>query len=164
MMLDRLIAAFERAAAWLLAAVMVLTFVSVALRYLFSAAIPDNFDIGRNLLGIAIFWGIALAGFRGEHITVDLLWSAAGPRLRRMIDVFAALVALFCMAVFTWAMTDKVFGTYADNVRTFDLHLPVWPFFAAAWIGILAAVPLLLLRAWRMVQGRLAATASIARE
>jgi TRAP-type transport system small permease protein len=152
-MLDRIIGAFERVAAWILAAVMVLTFVAVALRYLFSIAIPDNFDIGRNLLGVAVFWGIALAGFRGEHITVDLLWSAAGPRGKRIIDVFAGLVALGCMAVFTWAMTDKVLGTRADHVATFDLHLPLWIFFAVAWVGLLWSVPLLLLRAWRTARG-----------
>ena len=32
------------------------------------------------LLGILIFWGIAATSYRGTHITVDLVWSAAGPR------------------------------------------------------------------------------------
>ncbi len=148
-MTGRVIAALERVAAWLLAAVTALTFISVILRYVFAWSIPDAFDIGRNLLGIVIFWGIALAGFRGEHITVDLLWGAAGPRLRRGIDVFAGLVALLGMAAFTWAMADKVLSTRADNVLTFDIQLPVWVFFAAAWLGIALSVPLLLLRAWR---------------
>lgn len=147
---DRLIAVIELIAAWLLAAVVALTFVSVILRYVFHWGLPDNFDIGRNLLGIVIFWGIALAGFRGEHITVDLVWGAVGPTWRRGLDVFAGAVALLCMAAFTWAMTDKVLSTRGDNVLTFDLHLPVWMFFAVAWFGIVLSVPLLLLRAWRM--------------
>ena len=114
-------------------------------------SIPDSFDAGRNLLGIAIFWGIALAAYRGEHITVDLLWSALGPRARRAMDAFAGTVALLCLAVFAWAMGDKVLSTYRDNVLTFDLHLPVCMFYAVAWIGLALCVPLLLLRFWRQV-------------
>ncbi len=84
----RLIGAMELFAAWLLAAITALTFTSVILRYAFNWSIPDSFDVGRNLLGIAIFWGIALAAYRGEHITVDLLWGALGPRARRAHGCF----------------------------------------------------------------------------
>jgi TRAP-type transport system small permease protein len=156
--LDRIIGALELVAAWLLAVVTALTFVSVFLRYIFNWSIPDSFDISRNFLGIVIFWGIALAGFRAEHITVDLLWSNVGPSLRRLIDTFAGIVAIICMAAFTWAMTDKVLSTRGDNVLTFDVHLPVWIFFAIAWIGIALSVPLLLLRAWRGVMSPAGAT------
>ena len=34
----------------------------------------------------------------------------------------------------------KVRSTRADNVLTYDLHLPTWPFFAVAWAGDVAAV------------------------
>jgi TRAP-type C4-dicarboxylate transport system permease small subunit len=147
----RFIPALELFAAWLLAAITALTFTSVVLRYAFSWSIPDSFDAGRNLLGIAIFWGIALAAYRGEHITVDLLWSALGPRARRVMDAFAGIVTLVCLAVFTWAMADKVLGTYRDNLLTFDLHLPVWIFYAVAWAGLALCIPLLLLRLWRQL-------------
>jgi TRAP-type transport system small permease protein len=147
----RLLAAMELFAAWLLAAITALTFISVVLRYAFNWSIPDSFDAGRNLLGIAIFWGIALAAYRGEHITVDLLWSALGPRARRVMDAFAGIVTLLCVAVFAWAMADKVLSTYRDNVLTFDLHLPVWIFYAVAWAGLALCIPLLLARLWRQL-------------
>jgi len=149
----RLIGAMELLAAWLLAAITALTFISVILRYAFNWSIPDSFDIGRNLLGVAIFWGIALAAYRGEHITVDLLWGALGPRARRAIDAVAGVIALLCLGAFVWAMADKVLTTYRDNVLTFDVHLPVWIFYAAAWIGLALCVPLILLRLWRQVTG-----------
>jgi len=150
-LIDRWIGAMELFAAWLLAAITALTFISVVLRYAFNWSIPDAFDIGRNLLGVAIFWGIALAAYRGEHITVDLVWSALGPRARRVMDAFASTLALLCLAVFTWAMADKVFSTYRDNVLTFDVHLPVWIFYAVAWAGLALCIPLLLLRLWRQL-------------
>lgn len=148
---NALMTAMELAAAWLLAGITALTFVSVALRWLFDWTIPDSFDAGRNLLGIAIFWGIALAAYRGEHITIDLLWSALGRGPQRVVNAFAGAVTLACLVVFTWAMADKVLTTYRDNVLTFDVHLPVWTFYAAAWIGLAVCLPFIALRFWRQL-------------
>jgi TRAP-type C4-dicarboxylate transport system permease small subunit len=152
--LERLIARFELMAGIFIAAVTALTFVSVVLRYVFSWGLPDAFDIARNLLGIVIFWGIALAGYRGDHITVDLLWGALGRRARWAMDIFATLVTLGAMAVFAWMMGGKVLSTWHENVLTFDLHLPVAAFFLVAWLGLVGALPLLLLRLWRIAAGR----------
>jgi TRAP-type C4-dicarboxylate transport system permease small subunit len=149
--LERLTHGFELLAGAFLALVTALTFASVLLRYVFSWGLPDAFDIGRNLLGIVIFWGITLACYRGDHITVDLIWGALGPRARRVMDALATLLTLGCMAVFVWMMAGKVISTRADNVLTFDLHLPVWGFFLVAWLGLFAAVPLLLLRLYRIL-------------
>lgn len=149
--IDRLIDAIERLAAWFLAAVAALTFVSVILRYFFAWAIPDTNDFSRLLLAILIFWGMAGTGYRGEHIAVDLVWSACGPRLRRALDVFANAVTLFAMAVFTWMMGVKVADTRADNLQTFDLNLPVWLWYFVAWAGLVAATALLAVRLWRLL-------------
>jgi TRAP-type C4-dicarboxylate transport system permease small subunit len=121
------------------------------LRNLFSYSIPDSFDIGRMLLGILIFWGIAATSYRGTHITVDLIWGNVGPKYQRMIDVFATLVLLFVVSVQTWTLFDKVRGTYQDHVATFDLHMPTWPFFAVAWIGDVSAVLLIAIRTYRLI-------------
>ena len=55
----------------------------------------------------------------------------SGRKYKRMIDVFATLVLLFVVTVQTYTLVDKVITTYHDNVLTFDLRLPTWPFFAA---------------------------------
>ena len=88
------------------------------LRKFFSTTIPDSYDFGRLLLGVLIFWGIAATSYRGGHITVDLVWTNAGPRMKRFIDVFATLVLLFVVTVQTIMLFDKVRGTYNDNVLT----------------------------------------------
>ena len=113
--------------------------------------IPDGYDIGRFLLGILIFWGIAATSYRGAHITVDLVWSWVGPQAKRRIDIFATLVLLFVVTVQTYTLYDKVAATRLDHVLTYDLHLPTWPFFAVAWIGDVSAVLLIAIRAWRLV-------------
>jgi TRAP-type C4-dicarboxylate transport system permease small subunit len=148
---DRFIDAIEVTAAGFLAVVTLLTFVSVFLRYLFAWSIPDAYDFTRLLLGILIFWGMAVASYRGDHITVDLLWSAVPPRIQRAMDVFSALLTLVAMAAFTWMFAEKVLDTRADHVGTFDLRQPVWIYYGIAWVGLAAAVLLLVLRTIRLV-------------
>jgi TRAP-type C4-dicarboxylate transport system permease small subunit len=149
--MDRFIDTIEWIAAGFVGIVAANIFVAVLLRNLFSYSIPDSFDIGRLLLGILIFWGIAATSYRGTHITVDLVWGHVGPKYQRLIDVFATLVLLFVVTVQTWTLFDKVRGTYEDNVTTFDMHLPTWPFFAVAWIGDVSAVLLIAIRTYRLI-------------
>jgi TRAP-type C4-dicarboxylate transport system permease small subunit len=149
--MDRFINTIEWIAAGFVGIVAANIVISVLLRNLFSYSIPDSFDIGRLMLGILIFWGIAATSYRGTHITVDLIWGNVGPKYQRMIDVFATLVLLFVVSVQTWTLFDKVRGTYNDNVTTFDMHMPTWPFFAVAWAGDVSAVLLIAIRTWRLV-------------
>jgi TRAP-type C4-dicarboxylate transport system permease small subunit len=149
--MDKFIDTIEWIAAIFVGIVAIDIFLSVLLRNLFNYAIPDSFDFGRLLLGILIFWGIAATSYRGGHITVDLLWANVGPRYQRYIDVFATLVLLFVVTVQTYTLFDKVRGTYYDNVLTFDLRLPTWPFFAVAWAGDVSAVLLIAIRTYRLI-------------
>jgi TRAP-type C4-dicarboxylate transport system permease small subunit len=149
--MDRFIDAIEWIAAGFVGIVAANIFIAVLLRNLFNYTIPDSFDIGRMLLGILIFWGIAATSYRGGHITVDLVWAIVGPRFLRVIDVFATLVLLFVVTVQTWTLFDKVHGTYNDNVTTFDMHMPTWPFFAVAWAGDVSAVLLIAIRTYRLI-------------
>jgi TRAP-type C4-dicarboxylate transport system permease small subunit len=149
--MDRFIDTIEWIAAGFVGIVAANIFLAVLLRNLFNYAIPDSFDVGRMLLGILIFWGIAATSYRGGHITVDLIWANVGPRYQRMIDVFATLVLLLVVSVQTYTLFDKVRGTYNDNVLTFDLHMPTWPFFAIAWAGDVSAVLLIAIRTWRLI-------------
>ncbi len=93
--MDRFIDGIELIAAFFVGVVALDIFVSVMLRYFFSVQIPDSYDFGRLLLGILIFWGIAATSYRGNHITVDLLYSNVGDphqaRDRRIRDAGAAV-------------------------------------------------------------------------
>ncbi len=148
---DRFIDAIEWCAATFVGIVALNIFLAVVLRKFFSTSIPDSYDIGKMLLGTLIFWGIAATSYRGGHITVDLVWSAASPKYKRWIDVFATLVLLFVVTAQTITLFDKVRATYVDHVLTYDLNLPTWPFFAVAWLGDVSAVLLIAIRTYRLV-------------
>ena len=149
--MDRFIDTIEWIAAGFVGIVAANIFISVLLRNLFNYSIPDSFDIGRLLLGILIFWGIAATSYRGTHITVDLVWANATPKYQRWIDVFATLVLLFVVTVQTYTLFDKVVSTRAAHIVTMDLQVPIWPFFLVSWLGDVSAVLLIAIRTWRLI-------------
>jgi TRAP-type C4-dicarboxylate transport system permease small subunit len=149
--MDRFIDSIEWIAAFFVGIVALNTFTAVVMRKFFAVTIPDYYNFGQYLLGILIFWGIAATSYRGTHITVDLVWASATPKLQRWIDVFATLVLLFVVTVQTWTLLDKVVDTRASHLVTMDLQVPVWPFFLVSWIGDVSAVLLIAIRTWRLI-------------
>jgi TRAP-type C4-dicarboxylate transport system permease small subunit len=147
----------ELVAGLLMGAIAVLTFVAVMLRWLFNYGLPDTFDFSRLLLGTAMFWGIALAGYHNRHIQVDGFWEMAPAWGKRLIDIFATAVTLAFMAAFAWMLEGKVVSVYLSNEQTFDLRLPVWPFHAIAAFGVALAAVLLAVRLARLIANKKAA-------
>ena len=58
---------------------------------------------------------------------------------------------LLVVAVQTAMLFDKVRLTYTDNVLTYDMNIPTWPFYAVAWAGDVSAVILIAVRTWRLI-------------
>jgi len=148
----RLLSAVETLAALSLLVIALVTAGNVLVRYTLGWQIPDWFDGTQMLLGIAMFWGIALATWYGNHIAVDLLWEALGPRGKRWIDVLATAVTLAFLAPLAWMVWVKVGGTGSQG--TMDLRLPLKWFYSAAAVGATVAAVLALVRLGLLPFGR----------
>lgn len=153
-LIDRVVTIVEYGAAVFIALVTALTFVSVIMRYLFSAPIPDTFDLTRLMVCIAIFWGIACACWRGEHIQVDLFWAALPSRAKLVVDIIAMLVLFAAMAVLAWVVFVRVVEMVPSGRTTGDLLLPMWPFFAVASLGLGLAVIVIPAYLYRLITQR----------
>jgi TRAP-type C4-dicarboxylate transport system permease small subunit len=134
--ISKIVLFVDAAAAMFLAIITGLTFLTVVLRYVFNLSLPGSFDFGRLLLGVAIFWGIAVAAYRKEHIQVDILWSVLPEKVQGALNVFADLVFFSCACVFTVMFWLRVMATRASGETTFELDVEIWPFHLAAWLGI----------------------------
>ena len=151
--LDRLSTLIEKIAGLCLAAITVLVFVSAIGRYAFAAPIPDAFDVARLMLGVAVLWGFASVGYRGAHIKVDLVAEVVPARVCFWLDVLASLILLLFTVLLAWMLLGRVESAYASNESTFDLRLPVWPWLAAIWAGVLASVFTIACRILMMLRG-----------
>lgn len=150
-LVERIILWIERIAAVTLGLVTVLIVVSSVGRYGFAKPVPDVFDLSRLILGVAIIWGFASLGYRGAHIKVDLFASVMGNRARQAMNAFAWAVLLLFTCLLTWKILERVLGAYASNDSTFELRLPHWPFFAALWLGLVAALFTTAVRLYRVI-------------
>ncbi len=138
--LDRLATVVEKIAGLFLAAITLLVFVSAIGRYAFAAPIPDSFDLSRLLLGVVILWGFASVGYRGAHIKVDLVAELLPARARRGLDLLGASVLLLFTVLLAWKLADRLESAFASHEATMDLRLPVWPWLAVIWLGVVASV------------------------
>ncbi|QDZ00549.1 TRAP transporter small permease [Nitratireductor mangrovi] len=144
--IGRVAAAVDGAAAIFLAVITALTFLAVILRYVFVLPFPGSFDVSQMLLGVAIFWGIAAAAWRKEHIQVDLVWQLMPPALRRIVDIFADTLFLLFVVALTWMLLLQVGRVRSSGETTFELSIPIWPFHAVAWLGAAFCVLVLVAR------------------
>ena len=148
----RALAVTETVAAVFLLLIALLTAGNVVLRDLLSLQIPDWFDGSKLLMGIALFWGIALATYHGSHICVDVLWEHLGPPARRVLDIVASAITLAFLAPMAWMVWSKVLAS--GTQATTDLRLPLVWFTSIAAAGAVAAVLLATLRLVELVRTR----------
>lgn len=148
--MKRLITLTEYTAGLFLLLMALLTFSNILVRELFATQIPDWFDFSKQMQGIAIFWGIALATYRGGHICVDIVWEHLGRRGKLALDLFATTLTTACLAVTAWMVWTKWASTGTQTTN--DLRIPLVYFFAVAAAGATAAAFLgavRLTRLWR---------------
>jgi TRAP-type transport system small permease protein len=142
--MKRLVAATETVAAVFLLLIALLTALNVGVRDLFAWQIPDWFDGTKLLMGIALFWGIAVATYHGGHIAVDIVWEHLGRRGRRWLDGVAGVITLAFVAPMAWMVFTKVLSS--GTQATTDLRLPLMWFTAIAACGGVAGAVLALAR------------------
>lgn len=147
----RVLEATESVAALLLLAIALLTAGNVLLRGTLSMQIPDWFDLSRMLQCVALFWGIALATYRGGHICVDFVWEKLSAPGRRRLDMAATALTLAVLAPLAWMVWVKVGSTGTQG--TSDLRLPLVWFFGVAAIGATLAVALCAKRLVELARG-----------
>lgn len=150
--MKRLVSATETVAAIFLLLIALLTALNVALRDLLSWQIPDWFDGTKLLMGIALFWGIAVATYHAGHIAVDIVWEHLGRRGRRWLDLIAGVITLAFLVPMAWMVFAKVLAS--GTQATTDLRLPLVWFTSIAACGAVAGAVLGLARVAELIQGK----------
>ncbi len=102
---DKLLA-FVTASA--MAAIVLIVFVNVALRYIVNTGLTWSEEIAVNLFVWVIFLGAILAGLEGLHIKVDLLTKKLPKKMQKVFLVIASMCVLFAMGVLIVGGVDVV--------------------------------------------------------
>jgi TRAP-type C4-dicarboxylate transport system permease small subunit len=151
--IDHFCRGIEWLLALMLAAMVVLVFGNVVLRYAFNSGITTSEEVSRWLFVWLCFMGAVVAIHEHGHLGTDMLVGRLGPRGRRACLVVAQLAMLYV----TWLVFS---GSLAQARINWDNEAPVTGVSMAVFygVGVAFAVPaaaLLAIQLWRTLTGRM---------
>ena len=135
-------------------ALMCLTAVDVACRYLFNAPILGVFEITEFMVLIVIFSFLARKEIKKNLSQVDLVIELLPKRFQRYIDLVNHAICLILMGLITWqgilrALEMKEVGEASPN-----LQIPDYPFVFFLVLGCLALCFEYVRDLFRLVDGK----------
>jgi TRAP-type C4-dicarboxylate transport system permease small subunit len=136
--LNGLIAALEWFSSATIMIMMLLTFVDVIGRYVFSQPIFGASEMISALLAATIFAGLGITNARDEHIVVELVDHQVRLISPRVYDVIIQLFSVGAMALVAFVMAEAALESYHQNARTFVLEIPT--FYITSVVSTLAAI------------------------
>lgn len=146
----------------LLAAMVVMVFGNVVLRYLFDTGIDVSEELSRYFFVWLTFIGAVVVGRENAHLGVETLVARLGEKGRKLCMVLSDLFIIGCCAVFfwgTWQQAEINATNYAPITEISMLWVYGVGFFASLGLGILAALRILRVLTGRMTEHELNAFA-----
>ncbi len=132
----------------LLFAMMLITFVDVMGRYLFSNPLPAAYEIVSLMMPAIIFCALPLTVMRDGHVTVDLLDGFIPSAVARVQAVAVNLISAGALGLITWRLAIRSRDQHLYDEVTDELYLELWPFSAAMSALCAVATVALLANAW----------------
>ena len=132
------------AASAILFAMMVLTFVDVVARYLFSRPVRGAFEVTELMLVVLIFAGLPLVSYADEHAAMDFIDRLLSPKGQRVLLAVVHLVCaamLFLLAWLVWLKADRIWA-YRDSTDVLRIVYGPFVYFMAVMIALTGVIHL----------------------
>jgi len=132
------------AASAILLAMMLLTFVDVVARYVFSRPVRGAFEVTELMLVVLIFAGLPLVSWADEHALMDFIDRLLGARAQRLLvrAVQAACAAvMFLLAWLIWLKADRIWA-YRDATDVLRIVYGPFVYFMAVMLGLAGLIHL----------------------
>ena len=123
---------------------MLLTFVDVVARYVFSRPVRGAFEVTELMLVVLIFAGLPLVSYADEHALMDFIDRLLGPRAQRLLERAVQLVCaavMFLLARLIWLKADTIWG-YRDATDVLRIVYGPFVYFMAVMIGLTGLIHL----------------------
>lgn len=115
-------------AAVVLFTMMVLTFVDVTGRKLFTRPVYGAYEITEFLMGMLIFCALPLVTVREGHVTIDVFDHVVPAGLARWQRVIVSVVSSAALAFVAWRLWVLSASHMRTHEVTMTLHIPHGPF------------------------------------
>ncbi|MGY3149311.1 TRAP-type C4-dicarboxylate transport system permease small subunit [Bradyrhizobium sp. USDA 3397] len=139
-LLDAYCEILKAAIALCLAAMVVLVFSNVVLRYVFNSGIAVSEELSRWLLVWLTFLGAIVALRQHAHLGVDMLVRALPPRGRTMCFAVSYLLMLHADGLLTLGSWKQAVLTFADAAPASGISVGLFFYSSGLVFGVSAAV------------------------
>lgn len=112
--------------ALLLAAMTLLTFSQVVLRYVFNSGWSWALEMTTILFAFMIFIGISYGVRKGAHIGVDALIKLMPPRIRRISSIVTVLLCMLYSGMVLYGSIQYVHKMWMIGIELEDMPIPMW--------------------------------------
>ena len=104
----------------------IVVFSQVVLRYVFNTGISWGTELVEHMFLWTVMIGASYGFKHGVHLGVDMLVKKLPPKIRKVVVLFAVLISLGFTLGMCYLSVFYVYGSYAMELMTVDLEIPVW--------------------------------------
>jgi len=140
--------------AFLLAAMTLLTFAQVVLRYVFNSGLVWALEATTYMFGWLVLFGMSYGVKVGSHIGVDAAVRLFAPRTQRLLGLAAGLLCMLYAAIIFYGGWQYVSKMYTLGVEAEDIPVQRWLLLIILPIGFALLFVRLGQATWRILAGR----------
>jgi C4-dicarboxylate transporter, DctQ subunit len=144
----------EGVIALLFAAMTLVTFVQVVLRYGFNTGFVWALELTTYLFAWLVLFGMSYGVKVGAHLGVDAFVKLFGPGPRRIFGLLAVAAGLIYGTILLIGSWDYVSKLFLIGIESEDLPIPQWVPMAILPVGVALLVFRLAQAGWRILLGR----------
>jgi TRAP-type C4-dicarboxylate transport system permease small subunit len=116
-------------------ALMILTVIDVAGRYLFNKPIRGTYELTEFALVLIVFLALGYAQHNEDHVVIDLLYTRFPKAVQRVAYLFSTLLSLAVISLMAWRLYLYSGRMVAGNYTTAVLRIPLYPLVLVAAFG-----------------------------
>jgi TRAP-type C4-dicarboxylate transport system permease small subunit len=137
---SKLVARLEATLGWIAAAalfaIMSITVVDVAGRYLFDSPLPSGYELIQFGMAVLVFLTLPILTARDEQVRIDAFEKLLPARLLPSLRALSAVISLAVLLGFAWLLWRRGVTFLESREMTATLRVPLAPFaffIAASW-------------------------------
>ncbi len=138
----------------MLAAMTLITFIQVVLRYVFNQGFTWALELTTVCFAVMIFVGISYGVRVGAHIGVDALVKLLPSGRRRVVSVLAVLLCLVYAGIVLIGSYEYVSKMKAVGIELEDMPIPLWIVRAVMPFGYALMALRFLQVLWQLITGK----------
>lgn len=119
-----------------LAAMMFLTAMDVACRYVFNSPIPGALELAEYMMAIIVPFSIVYCAYHRSHVAVELIVEKFPKKVQMLLDVVMTIITVVVVTLICWQNFIYIGEMYHSERTSTVLLIPAYPFILPVAVGM----------------------------